>query len=689
MSSDGKARGDAAGRIHYYKTYAMAMLIGSLGLASIIAYVTIDNFSRPLVSTCHYHFNVQYRAGNEQAMFEVVNNSLYPLLQMYSRHPTWKANIEFQGLLLEVMNATLPACMTMLRLLVRRDQIQLIVVQYSDALAIAYPYIDFYKSILYARQLLQDLDLVNATDTDGVSRAVLLQEGQFMLGTSRLVHDFRYSGSGSPVYDTFLTTRESLSYFGVRSNAPIYTYSIGGEQMYVLPYWIPSVEAGVMHHVLWFQDGENLNSGEGQTWEAGGLENLTGQYFPFNPQRQANHEEQLMDLERQGNRFMTLDEWVAFLLERSEAFPLGRYVPETHWAVFRYRSSFIWMGETAGGSYYDDSEINANNYKTHQILLATEALLDYGRAVNPANITGPFLVNLRSILDRAWLDLAEAEVTDSTGLQPREFEGQQAINHTRFAVANATWVQASIINATTALQNIVFVSGNPIQIGALANGTVMYMALSTAGFTNFTAIGAATYADLAPVTIDTRNNGSIQLTRGKVESSNYSALNGQEYISIKVPFPRTNGTSLSEKWSYIAFNGDFSSIQYSPSLWENLTVTLNRTDYNPDNIDEFGDWDSRMDIDNFQIYLPLANGLLYSANGGYAIVKNCSSSHVTMRWKADKVRFLQTETRSALNPAGETWEYFLLKNVTVATALGFANLVNTNVPYTIKEADLP
>ncbi len=700
-------RGEPGGKATFYKSFQAIMLVAAIGLAGLIVYATVDNVTRPIWSTSHYHFNVQYRAGNDTAMNEVVNNSLIPILQMYSRHSSWKANIEFQALMLEWMakldNTTRLTDvfnpdtgemlydldgMDLLKYLVHRGQIQLIVIQYSDALALAYPYIEFFKSINFTRGLLRNLGLINGTDTSAVSRAVLLQEGQFMLGASRQTRDFRLPGRAT--YDTFLTTRESLSYFGVKENAPIYTYSTGGEQIYILPYnLVPSIEGGVLHHILWFQDGENVNAGEGETWSDVGYVNNTdeAEFFPFDPVKQYNHERRIMDLQAMGNVFVTLDAWVQHLLDRGEAKPLDRWVPETHWSVFRYRSSFIWMGETVGSTAYDDNEINTRNYQTHKVLLATETLLNYSLgigAITPGQWSPQF-----GNLTRAWLDLAEAEVTDATGLGPREYEGLSAITKTSTALATARDIQRLVINATPGLNTSVFGLHNAIQLLPSNFGTANPYVVNGSAI-NFTTVGVSTLQAIADagVVLKLVNNGTVQVTRVRIETPWDLALNGTLAYSVKILFPRTNTSAYDERWSYAKFTGDFSSMQYSPSLWENESVSLSRSDYNPDKMDYYQDWDEEP-LDNFEIYLALSNGLIYSSNVNCAIIKNCSTVHVCAKWNTDDVRFMQTETRSALNPAGETWEFFVVPGVSMSRAIAFANIVNTEAPLSLSEADFP
>nr|MDO8115652.1 hypothetical protein [Candidatus Sigynarchaeota archaeon] len=609
---------------------------------------------------------------------------------------------EFQGLMIEWMDkmdqrgvtrmtnisGTLYNGTTLLKRLMNSGQVQLILVQYSDALALAYPYIDMYKSINYTHAM---LDRLGFTNESAISRAVILQEGQFMLGMSRVAGDFMRA-DGSPWYDVLMTTRESLSYFGVDTVAPIYSYEFGGVGVYVLPYHVTALEAGVIHHVLWFQDGENVNSAEGETW--GGNEgeepsdNAT--FFPFSQERQDNHEKRIMDLEQQGNIFMTLNEWVDYLVSRNEAKPLGRWVPETHWAAFRYRSSLIWMGETVGGTAYDDNDINTRNYHTHQYLLATETLLNYTHGLG--SIDASNYTQLYAILEKAWMDLADAEVTDSTGLGPRDYEGENAINKTRYARDNASIILKSIITATPSLNDSVYGRNETIQVipaGAIGTSPVVRVNGTTA--VNYKVVGPGSLGDLDTVGIQTVNNDSFQITKMLLEVPGNTVLDGLTYLSVKINFPRTNISSLDERWSYVKFTGDFSGLSYTPSLWDDVadtTIELDRNDYNPDAGDAWEEWDD-YEPDNFQIYLALANGLAYSSNGAFAIIKNCSTVHLAAKWNTADIRFMQTETRSAFNASGQTWEFFVIPIANIAHATGFANLVNPRAPLTISRWMLP
>ncbi|MFZ5469991.1 MAG: hypothetical protein ACOZIN_11200, partial [Myxococcota bacterium] len=90
-----------------------------------------------------YHFNLQYVAGGmqnypdgksrdpnynlseEQVEDLIVVESFAPLLKIFLRHPTWKADLEMQGLFVEVLAARHPQVLEDLRTLAMRGQIEL------------------------------------------------------------------------------------------------------------------------------------------------------------------------------------------------------------------------------------------------------------------------------------------------------------------------------------------------------------------------------------------------------------------------------------------------------------------------------------------------------------------------------------------------------------------------------------
>ncbi|MHA1792528.1 MAG: hypothetical protein ACTSVI_07775 [Promethearchaeota archaeon] len=685
---------DLINKRNFYKAFNLTMAITVVLFAGIISVMTYDHFiGHPKVSTSNYHFNVQYRVGNPSAMDDVVNNSLLPILEMYNRHPKWKANIEFQSQMLEWMakmdaraangsitfNGGINSSLDLLRNLLNRGQIELVTVQYSSALAIAYPYYPFYKSINYTQKLFEDYNI----NKSAVCRAVLLQEGQFMLGFSRVIQDF-HDSSGHPLYDAILTTRESLSYFHVSSVAPLYKWQFRedpyssssrsfGSSVIIVPWWIsPQVEGNVVHHNLWCQDGENVATGETVTWEDSD--------FSPNPEKVRNHERRLQDLENQGNIFLTLTEWMKMNEDKIKS--LDSYVPETHWQVFNYRSSYVWMGKGAGG-YIDDGLLLARNYKTYQVLQGVEILLNYSY-FKEGCLNHSEYVQLYGQLTRAWMNLADSMVTDITGLSPRDYENTHALLMTDYAVNNATAIKDYIMSKPSSILNSSgFIQVLPFNFSPLVNWTGENLTTfnwndtiisNSSDFVSFSLNGNASETKL-PMQVETLNVVDYNITKNTLNAPRISNLDGLQYFSLKLNFKKYNSSDQYSN-AYIRFIGDFSKIRYSPSLYENETILLNRSAYYPDLLDAPDDLPGNIDPfypDNFEIYLPISNGLIYSVNGGFAIVKNNTASHICAKWNENDFRFMQDKTKNQSLPV----EFFMLNNVSLATAVDFANLINT------------
>lgn len=691
---DGAWNANLVDRHEFYKAFNVAMIASAIMMAGVAGVIIINHFATPIISTSNYHFNVQYRVGNREAMNGVVNNSLIPILLMYDRHPTWRANIEFQGQTLEHMeyldnetfhNRTtlhggINSSIALLRKLVNEGRISLIMVQYSSALALAYPYLPWYKSINYTQHLVQKHGL------NRVSNVMLLQEGQFFLGAARVLADF------PGVFDTILTTRESLSYFRVRNQAPLYTWSFNTRNprqpaswnsttIKVFPWWIlPSNDAGAFHWNVWCQDGENVNTGFETTWE--------DTDFAYSDIKMKNHENQIADMERRGNVFMTIEQWMARVTSMGLVKPLDSYVPETHWQVFNYRSQFVWMGDSDDS---DDGLICGMFYNTYQVLQAVEILLNYTRFNASPTINGTEYAWLYQNLTMAWMRLADGMVTDTTGLDPRWYETQHAYNMTRIVLASATYIKNYVVSKTPALAAAIAAGVQiiPFNFGPIVNWTTHDLATydwsrtvitSPAGFTNFTRLAGAVDKSELPVALELVNNVTFDLASNRVDSIANPELDGLNYYSVTTRFKKyTSSDPL--KWAYIKFLGDFSTIRYSPTMFENETIRMSRSDYLPDLTDEHGDWardDNRPD--NFEYFLPLSNGLVYSVPGRFAIIKNNSASHTTGKWNAGDFRFMQIQTRNQTAP----WQFFVLKDVDLSQALAFANLVNTWKPVTMR-----
>lgn len=697
----------------FYKAFYVAMVITALGMVGIMGGITILNVTQPKYSIATYHFNVQYRAGDAEAMIEVVNNSLLPILYMYDRHPTWRANIEFQAMMIEELalvdnlttsNTSLKeygdkkpygSGMQLLQTLVNRGEIELIILQYSDALCVAYPYLAWYMSINYTQQVLQKYHIHH------VCRAVQLQEGQFLFGLSRVMADYKYA-NGTPIYDTMLVMTDVLNYYHVQTQAPIYTWKVqtstgaswnSTSNFYVVPYWIlPSEEGTAFTWSIWCQDGENVDTSFESTYVA--------ENFAYSDVKLKNHEAQIEAMEQEGNTFMTISEWENLLLSPSKPLgspmPLDSFVTETNWQAFSYRGAFRWMGKNGVGNN-DDGQIIAHCYRAYQELQAVDILLNYSY-FGIHNLTRSQYENCSSILANAWACLAAGMGTDTTGLDPGFQESNYGFVESGYALGNATRVKNYIQSLNPTLKStfqVVPFNFDPLVQWDHANQNTTdwssTIVTNASKFINFTRVGAASLADLAPVSLTLMNTRNVNISKYQVETKNALSIGNQSYYSVSLNFVRdnesTNASLNQPDWQYIKFNGDFSNISYSPTMYENETVMLERNNYYPDAQDPYGDWSGGPKetlTDNFEIYLPLSNGMVYSENEHFAIVKNNTADHIAGKWNTNDLRFMQTDTNNDTAPV----QFFVLTNVTRTQALAFANLVNTWKQVTITQGDL-
>jgi hypothetical protein len=204
------------------------------------------------------------------------------------------------------------------------------------------------------------------------------------------------------------------------------------------------------------------------------------------------------------------------------------------------------------------------------------------------------------------------------------------------------------------------------------------MVTDEANFLNFTRLGNALVSDLGGLAIEEVQTVGTNISRYRVDAPFNPSLNGTEYFAVTTHFKEYVEDVILE-WNYIKFLGDFSTIGYSPTMYENETIDLTRINYYADPADPYGDWAGENLQDNFELFLPCSNGLLYSQSGHFALVKNCSASHITGKWNGDNFRYMQTRTKNETLP----FQVFVLPNITLQKALDFANLVNTWMPVTI------
>lgn len=359
-----------------------------------------------------FHFNVQYVAGGlvgypgysgelrpTEVEDSIIVESLAPVLELYAAHPTWGANIELQGYLLDVLAARHPDTLTLLRDLALAGQIEVVSFHYSDQFFVGYPQIDWERS-----QALTEATF--AAHGVPLGRAVFCQEGQAGMAMAERMAERDYT---TMVWPKNLWIEQH----GDVVAAPLYRF---GELDLVLGGLGASYDDGTLQiETTWtfFDDGELLATGD---WNP---------YFPdlfvHDPAVVAQYEAGLEALEQSGWKIGTVGDYAESLRDRvtlAEPPPLldGTWQPGSTNGVAK------WLGDRSiwalGGPPHDrDNHVRSLGYVAHREMVAAEAA---------AEVAG---LDARASLDAAWRLLALAQVTDASGINPYRGEVQYGLAH--------------------------------------------------------------------------------------------------------------------------------------------------------------------------------------------------------------------------------------------------------------------
>jgi hypothetical protein len=603
----------------------MALMITAMMFWGFIGGFIAFSVSRPLVSTSYYHANIQFRAGNEASYEDIFRQSLQHIVNMYDAHPTWKWTLECQGLLIEMAYQNYTDVFEKIQRQNQRGQLELITPQYSHGLAVAYNYKDFAESIAYNKYLMEEV--YNLT----VSNVIVLQEGQFLPAFPLLKH---------LGFDTIAISRDQLSYHNYYPKQALLEYSYAGIDAYVMPLpWLPCFEAGVFHHQLALSDSERINTGD-----------IEGPYeFNYNPEKMRQIELRHQELERMGNRFMTMAEWVIYCVEHGYTAKMEKFLPESHWTPQRHQSVSRWMAWGNGES--DDGIVHARNYYTRNLIQTAEILLEQ------SNTTGLFseseLANCSEQLLTAKKYLWLAQVTDTSGVNPNALEFQYAINNTYIAQQLANEVIDFLRNRVAAWQT-------KIQVQAyerlVLTNSIGYTNLTIINNTQLKAAVENNYGNSISVkysaeaicpsitnwidaTFSTILNGTLHEFEITIGRFTFTGPRG-EFITNTQPVvgPINNSAACDGKRveQHIIVTDNWERAHYTPSLADNYTQALVRSDYTPP---------GAAGNDKYIVPLPISNGLIYNDQKGYAIITNNTVRHISVKWESDYLDFYENDIK--------------------------------------------
>ncbi len=661
-----------------------ASVLVSIVTLSIFGGIGIFYLWQPKASTCYYHFNIQYKAGNE-ATYDNIIYSMAHIIWMYGNHTTWRYTIETQFMTLEYMHDKFPDVFEALRSQNRNGQLELIVPQYSSAWHPPYPLKTFIDSINYTQARMRELGLIP-------SRLILLQEGQWLPGFVEI------GDVGN--FEAFIAHREQISYMNYYPDAPVLEWTWNGKTKHVIinPR-LPRTEAGVYHFQIYAADGELLNTGDIEV-DVGPAE-----HFAFNEKKQKNHEDHLLQLERMGVKFLRMDEMYRLCVERGHVEKMNKFIPEVEWVPAQYDQYFTWMGN--GQGWTDDGSFLARVYWTMNYVRAVELILkdafNSGIVSNSQyTLWGMNRINgVDGILLNASKKVWEAQVSDTTGITPNEFEVWYGFNRTFEAYTLAK----GVLDAIRGLPGTV---DKNYSVQFQVNPFINSIEFNSSKFINDSLISSSSILEIETsfgmrVQISQKDtfskhahlNYTTKVEKRKYDTKDwnveYYALTCEFYGKFNKSWAHTNADFVYMQkertpsiWDYkladieasdsgndisIRFTDNWTSALYSPSLSENTTVMLNRTDYYQYKEGSSYEW---------LCLLAMCNGFLYNPQKGYGIVKNCSINHLPATWRQDSVTFRESKVKY-----NSVREYFIVSG-SYDEVLRFANQINAYKPLNVE-----
>jgi len=345
-----------------------------------------------------YHFNLQYVAGSEKAMWEGLQKGLEPLLDVYLAHPDWKADFEMQAEFITYMAEKDPAALEKLRKLAKNGQAEMVSFHYADQLILGFPALDQERSLKITKEIFEQYEIP-------LSGVIFTQEAQFGEGVCALgkKSGYRIAVMTAGPYNWFQDD-PGLPYFTCRGIVVLKAENpdVPPEQTRIDDF------EGV--RVKWYF------LGDGELVVTGGISPYFSGLFKPRAGRIKKLEADFQKLQGEGYQIATISEYVS-ALERHKIQPRPlKPILDAPWRPEDDQGVFTWMGKYVLPKE-DDYAIRTQNWQARSWLLAAEkAGIDW------------------SSLGLVWKNQLDAEVTDSTGWFPFAVELKYSPDKSRMVI---------------------------------------------------------------------------------------------------------------------------------------------------------------------------------------------------------------------------------------------------------------
>jgi hypothetical protein len=374
------------------------------------------------LSVAVYHFNIQYVAGGVRGFPDgeivprydlseaetedrIVTEGLEPVLNLYLAHPSFRADIELQAYMVEVIALRHPKVLAKMVQLAQNGQVDFDSFHYSDQLYVAYP----------KRDLEVSLDLTESVFSNAclpLGLSIFTQEGQFAPGQLKIAKDRGYTTSLLPKNLFTHQYGEEATAEGVLfedPNVPGHAILIGGRS-----YRYENMGSDAFELRWTFMDDGEI------AFSVDELNPYFGLDYVLDPELIAKHAKELEALEQSGFVFATVAEAVAAMKKRGvPAQPLPPVLDGT-WQPNDTQNVFRWMGGSgAFRTQENDSEVLAALWRARtRITQAEKAMPDRLQSLIPA-----------------WREALLGQVSDSTGWNPFANEIKYSFDHSAAAEA--------------------------------------------------------------------------------------------------------------------------------------------------------------------------------------------------------------------------------------------------------------
>jgi len=515
------------------KTIILALLLLTGTLAKAVEKYAIGMF----------HFNLQYVAGDYRIERRIIQESFYPVLQFFEKHPQYKADIEIQGYAIEVFANEYPEVLALFKKLVNKGQIELVIAHYSDQLFIAYPALDLKKSIEISDRILAAHGMKR-------SRVFFGQEIQWTPA---------YASALKDQYDLVVTSSDPHSYYRGKT-LPLVNVQYGNDHILGLIGAGEKKLDGLEWDWSFLDDGEVFNTND-----------YNSNFYRVAAQEKASVD-QFKKLEADGYKFVTMSD-LANKIRNSKGYKIPDYpfVPEGTWNM-SVCGPFMWMGRQRSG-VETDGITRAISYELRGEVMMTEKLVEHLEA------NGHALPELKKLVDEAWQHLLLSEVSDASGWSPwlvevkyTEIEADQAEQKLKevYAKLKELLPKDKTILIDTRSGNVAPYESAPKGITSAAQLPIPFAIRAEQSTSRVRKINENLY--LLDISCDRPADGAVEIVFDTPSNGLWYSAGAGEEIAVEIPTDLKQNPAFCLSNGFIYLNNGYSlikdcSVEHLAATW--------------------------------------------------------------------------------------------------------------------------